>query len=151
MDVACGFFFLLEGKVLDCLVARMSVFGGCAFFLPSFMPFVLSFSDSLVVENPVPSSNFVADRKRAERKICYVGKDEKCTHLQYILADFGDLGEELQGEDRADDAEAAGCDAAVLSFPSAVLLFLFSNGFFYLFLFFSHWRSQPARWERMAL
>ena len=54
--------------------------------------------------------------------------DEKSTHHQYIVADFGDLGEELQGEDQADDAEAAGCDAAVFwFFISEFLSFLLSD------------------------
>ena len=34
------------------------------------------------------------------------------TYLHYIFSDSGDFGEELQGENQADDAEAAGCDAA---------------------------------------
>ena len=36
------------------------------------------------------------------------------THLQYILPDLGHLGEELQCEYRAHDAETAECDAAVV-------------------------------------
>ena len=47
---------------------------------------------------------------------------EKSAHLHYILADFGDLGEELHGEYEADDAEAGGCYAAVFRFSSAVFL-----------------------------
>ena len=57
----------------------------------------------------------------AEREKGYGGMDgmEKSTHHQYIVADFGDSGEELQGEYEADDAEAAGCDAAGFGFWSA--------------------------------
>ena len=43
----------------------------------------------------------------------------------------------MQGEDRGDDAEAAGCDAAVLSFPSAVFLLVSRAVFFICFFSFS--------------
>ena len=68
--------------------------------------------------------------------MCFVGKDEKGTHLHYVLADFGDFGEELQGEYQADDAEAAGCYAAVFVFRQR-FSFILSSGCFYVCSLFS--------------
>ena len=106
-----------------------------AFFLHAVRSLFLI--DSLLVESPSthpslhPALYPIANC--AERKVCFVGMDEKGTHLHYILSDFGDLGEELQGEDQADDAEAAGCYAAVFVFHQRVS-FVFLEFFPFSFL-----------------
>ena len=97
------------------------------------MLFVPSISDLLFGKNPPPHTLCIRSRIALRERCVLLERMGKRTHLHYIFADFGDLGEELHGEYQADDAEAAGCDAAVFLFRQRRSFSFLESDLFYLF------------------